>query len=85
MSVAEKICKDLGITDFDFADYLYMHGWVRLTRTELFEHKVDIIYMRKLTQEQHHFLKPYVEEDIESLSSDCISKIRREFGFDTEF
>ncbi len=85
-SAAEKICKDLGITDLDHADYyLCMHGWVQLTRTEFLEHKWNIIFVRKLTQEQHHFLKPYVEENIDSLSSDCNSKIRREFDLDTEY
>ena len=81
---AEEILRDLGIReDDDPADqYLSEHGWVKLTCTEVAEHKWSVIFPMntwKLSWEQHSFLKPYIEENIGSISGETRLFVQREF------
>lgn len=80
---AEKLAKQLGASEEDhYDDYLLNHGWVHLTVTTFFSHGWAVIFpynVEHLTVEQHNFLKPYVEENINFLSDVCKTDLKYEF------
>ena len=88
LAVADEICRQLGV-DLETVqhkdDYLLEHGWVHLTCTTFFEHKWFVIFPHntdRLTQAQHDFLKPYVEDNIDWISDLCRTDIKYEFEID---
>ena len=83
LAVAEEIAKQLGAPEQElFDDWLRNRGWVHLTVTTACEHGWAVIFplnTNHLTQEQHHFLKPYVEENMGFISSICRTDLSYEF------
>lgn len=80
---SEGIAKEAGAPDgVLYDDYLLNRGWVHLTMTTYLEHGWAVIFPYNtygLTQEQHDFLKPYVEDNIDFLSEGFVTDLKYEF------
>lgn len=69
-------------------DFLLNRGWVELTRFTFFGHKYMVIFMwddfdtGKLTPEQHHYLKPFVEDNWDEIDETCKFDLAEEFGLE---
>jgi len=82
LAVAEDIAVKLGAPEGGLYDeYLLNHGWCHLTVMMFMNHGWAVIfpYSDRITREQHDFLKPYVEDNLDFIADGFETNLKYEF------
>lgn len=80
---AEEIARGLGApSDARHDDWLLEHGWVHLTVSSIVDHGWMVIFpynRENLTEWQHKYLKPFIEDNLNFIANACKTDLRYEF------